>query len=139
LPRASGLEPQSGRSPCWDFAALRELQTSLAGRVELADRLGDVRLIAATDISAGPYATTVWAAVVVCSYPGLELRETVCVRCPQPFPYRTGLLGFREVPPLLGAFAEFNSGHTPKPNWPGIPRTQPALTPANWVSACVPN
>jgi hypothetical protein len=32
-----------------------------------------------------------------------------------------------------------NSGHTPKPNWPGLPRTQPACTPANWVSACVPN
>jgi hypothetical protein len=32
-----------------------------------------------------------------------------------------------------------NSGHTPKPNWPGSPRTQPAFAPANWVSACVPN
>ncbi len=92
----------------WDFAALRELQASLAGRIELADRLDEVRLVAATDISAGPFATTVWAAVVVCAYPGLELLETVCVRCPQPFPYLTGLLGFREVPPLLGAFARLS-------------------------------
>ena len=44
------------------------------------------------------------AAVVVISYPDLEVVEQSVVEVPTEFPYVPGLLSFREVPPLVRAF-----------------------------------
>lgn len=52
---------------------------------------------------AGPMAT---AAVVIVSWPGLEIAEVKVVRGKAEFPYVPGLLSFREVPLLLAAFRE---------------------------------
>lgn len=45
-----------------------------------------------------------FAAVVLLSWPGLEVQETSRSRGSIHFPYVPGLLSFRELPPLLAAF-----------------------------------
>lgn len=111
--RRDFCDPGGAPSAQVDFAALRRKQEELAARVVLQDRLGPVRLVAGTDLSAGPYAPTVWASVVVFAWPGLELVDSASVVCEDPFPYRTGLLGFREVPPLVSAFERLS-------RWPDL-------------------
>ena len=47
---------------------------------------------------------TIYAAVVVMTFPGLEVVETACTVQEVPFPYIPGLLSFREGPAVLEAF-----------------------------------
>jgi deoxyribonuclease V len=49
------------------------------------------------------------AAVVVLSFPSLEVIETVTASIPTPFPYVPGLLAFREGPVLQEAFAQLQT------------------------------
>ncbi|MEO0565109.1 MAG: endonuclease V, partial [Chloroflexota bacterium] len=51
------------------------------------------------------------AAVVVLTYPGLEVVESITKSQPTPFPYVPGLLTFREGPVLVEAFEALQ--HTP--------------------------
>ena len=62
-----------------------------------------VRTVAACDASYLPGSDRVFAAVVVCSYPDLEVRERRTARGRSTFPYVPGLLTFREGPILLRA------------------------------------
>ncbi|HJX12815.1 MAG TPA: deoxyribonuclease V [Dehalococcoidales bacterium] len=81
----------------------RELQEGLAAEV---CRTGDItapRLIAGVDISVDRSARTGTGAVVVLSYPGLEIVEARVVTDRVGFPYVPGLLTFREAPLLLAA------------------------------------
>jgi deoxyribonuclease V len=48
----------------------------------------------------------IFGAIAVYSYPELELLEEAGVAGVCPFPYRTGLLSFREVPILAAAFRQ---------------------------------
>jgi deoxyribonuclease V len=52
---------------------------------------------------------TTRAAVVVLSYPRLELVESAVAQRPTSFPYVPGLLSFRELPALLDAFAKLSA------------------------------
>lgn len=81
------------------------LQFRLAPRIELHDRLGEVRRIAGVDIGFEEGGDITRAAVVVLRWPGLEPVEQVVHREPTRMPYIPGLLSFREVPAALGAFA----------------------------------
>lgn len=82
--------------------AARDLQLRLRDRVERADRFGDVRLVAGVDVSVKNDRAT--AAVVVLRASDLEpIEQRVHIaRCA--FPYVPGLLAFRELPAILGAF-----------------------------------
>jgi deoxyribonuclease V len=62
-------------------------------------------LVAGADISYEKYSTTLYASVVVLRAGTGEVIEKVSVSQEAVFPYVPGLLSFREVPPLLEAFA----------------------------------
>jgi deoxyribonuclease V len=60
--------------------------------------------VAGTDVGYDPATGRYRAAVVVLSYPRLEVLEIARVRGRTTFPYIPGLLSYREIPPLLRAF-----------------------------------
>lgn len=78
------------------------IQTDMAGQVS---REGDVdpHLIAGVDISVDRASATGTGAVVVLSYPELEIVEVEVVTDRIEFPYVPGLLSFREAPLVLAA------------------------------------
>lgn len=76
------------------------LQRTLRAEV-VADRpidLAAVRLVAGVDVSVKGERSR--AAIVVATFPGFEVVETVTALMPTPFPYIPGLLSFREGPVL---------------------------------------
>jgi deoxyribonuclease V len=85
-------------------ARAREIQLELRGRVELTDRLPQVRRVAGADVGIDPARGQVIAGVVVFSFPQLEELERSWAVRPIEFPYIPGLLSFREMPVLLEAF-----------------------------------
>lgn len=82
-----------------------ELQTRLAGRVDVSTPLGPVRLVAGADIAYDTIAPVLHAAVVVIRLPELVEVERAVVREEVTFPYVPGLLSFRECPPILSAYS----------------------------------
>lgn len=90
----------------WDLTPKEAiaLQKSLAGQV-IYDRpldLDSVRLVGGVDVSVKNDVSQ--AAVVVLTFPELQVIETVLAQQPTPFPYVPGLLSFREGPVLVEAF-----------------------------------
>jgi deoxyribonuclease V len=82
-----------------------EIQKRLSGLVKRAWDGRRVRLIAGADVHF-PTKQTARAAVVVMTYPALELVETASFEGACTFPYVPGLLSFREIPPILEAWKE---------------------------------
>lgn len=89
----------------WNVApkAAAALQRELAAAVVTADRHGSIRRIAGLDAGFPHAGRITRVALVVMSYPGLELLEREIVEAPTRFPYVPGLLSFREVPVMLEA------------------------------------
>jgi deoxyribonuclease V len=80
------------------------LQKQMAAEV-IYDRpldIGAVRLVAGVDVSVKNDVSQ--AAVVVLTFPDLQVVETSLAQRPTPFPYIPGLLSFREGPVLEEAF-----------------------------------
>ena len=84
-------------------AEARAIQERLKPRVEAADRLPEVRLVAGVDAHSDASARTTFAAVAVMWLPGLEKEACANARRPTTFPYVPGLLSFREAPAILDA------------------------------------
>src|ERR1044071_4255966 len=87
-------------SPAQAIALQKELR-----REVVSDRpidLDAVEVVAGVDVSVKNEQSH--AAVVVMTYPGFLVIETVLARRPTPFPYIPGLLSFREGPVLEEAF-----------------------------------
>jgi len=80
------------------------LQRELAKRVVREDRLEEVRHVAGVDMAINEENGMARAAVVLLSYPALELEERHVHEEPVRMPYIPGLLSFRELPAILGAF-----------------------------------
>ncbi len=93
----------------WDVtpAEARRIQNELRDKVIRADRQGTIDTVAGVDI--GLRKDTALAAVVVLSFPELQVVERVVVESPVRFPYIPGLLSFREIPPLLEAFSQLQA------------------------------
>jgi deoxyribonuclease V len=86
-----------------DPAAARALQVRLAERVEERDRMAPLRLLGGLDVHYDPARGLAFAAAVLLDAGTLELVESAQVAIPVRFPYRTGLLSFREAPAGLMA------------------------------------
>ena len=88
------------------IAEAQLIQRRLASQVSTQNELGLVRLVAGVDISAEKAPGVAKGAVVVLSYPELDLVEYRVVEQKLSFPYVPGLLSFRESPLILAAFAK---------------------------------
>ena len=86
----------------------RAIQTKLAGEVTRIGSITAPRFIAGVDISVNRFSKTGTGAVVVLSYPDLNIAETQVVTDRIEFPYVPGLLSFREAPLILSAFAKIS-------------------------------
>lgn len=80
------------------------IQEELRHRVRLIPLPRPPRLIAGADAITDRADRLIFGAIAVYSYPALELVEEATAAGECPFPYRTGLLSFREVPILAAAF-----------------------------------
>ena len=79
----------------------REIQLAMRDRLMAHWDGREIKTIAAADVGL-PEKNTALAAVVVLSFPGLEILEARVKEAKCTFPYVPGLLSFREVPALLG-------------------------------------
>ncbi|GBU19927.1 MULTISPECIES: deoxyribonuclease V [Methylobacterium] len=99
------------RRHAWDLTPTEAVALQRRLREEVvADRpidLGSVRLVAGVDVSVKSERSR--AAVVVATFPGFEVVETVTALAPTPFPYVPGLLSFREGPVLEEAFGKLQA------------------------------
>jgi deoxyribonuclease V len=80
------------------------IQKKLAGEVLRTGNVQTPRHIAGVDISVNRFSKTGTSAVVVLSYPDLQVEEIQVVTDRITFPYVPGLLSFREMPLILPAF-----------------------------------
>jgi deoxyribonuclease V len=91
------------------YAEAVALQEELRQRVRLTPLPRPPRLVAGADAICNRADTRIFGAVAVYRYPELELVEEAGVAGECPFPYRTGLLSFREVPILAAALAQLKA------------------------------
>lgn len=66
----------------------------------------EIRTIAGADISLELYSETVYAGIVVLSYPELQPVSYSLVKSTTVFPYVPGFLAFREIPAILKAYEQ---------------------------------
>src|SRR5690349_14303342 len=92
-------------SPAEAIALQKQMATEVVS-VQPID-VSKVRLVAGVDVSVRENVSQ--AAVVVLSFPELDVVETVLSMRPTPFPYIPGLLSFREGPVLEEAFQNLKS------------------------------
>ena len=94
----------------WDdisIADAKKLQIELASRIVLSSKLSDVKTIAAGDLAFSKNGVA-YAAVIVLSYPDLQIMENHAGFEKVRFPYVPGLLSFREAPLLLKLFEKLS-------------------------------
>ena len=84
----------------------KEIQEQLRHQVITQDCLGEVKYVAGVDIGFEDNFAISKAAVVVLSYPELELIDRAIARIPTAFPYVPGYLSFREIPAILAALPQ---------------------------------
>jgi deoxyribonuclease V len=92
----------------WDLTPQQAiaLQKELAQRIIREDRFGEVRTIAGVDMAINEQNGMARAAVVLLSFPELQILERHVYEEPIRMEYIPGLLSFRETPCIIGAFAQ---------------------------------
>lgn len=85
------------------------IQEELRHRIRLIPLPYPPRLIAGADAITDRADRKIFGAIAVFSYPALELVEEATAAGDCPFPYRTGLLSFREIPILAEAFKQLRN------------------------------
>lgn len=93
------------------MAEAREIQLQLREKVELEDRLPEIRTVAGADVAFIQPEARSWergtgraiAAVVVYRFPTMEPLDQGIAEAALTFPYVPGFLSFREIPVLLKA------------------------------------
>jgi deoxyribonuclease V len=84
------------------------LQKELREKINICPLKKDVSLIGGADISFNKASETVYAGIVVLSYPSLQVHAHSLVVSSTTFPYIPGLLSFRELPALLEALEQLD-------------------------------
>lgn len=97
----------------WDLSEEEAfvLQRELALKVVRKDKIGEIKLVAGVDVAYQKDGDRLVAAVVILDAETLEIVETATAEDIERFPYIPGLFSFRELPPLIKAFAKLQ--HTP--------------------------
>lgn len=92
----------------WDLSEEEAfiLQRELALKVIRKDRVSDIKLVAGVDVAYQKNSNRLIAAVVVLNADNLGVVETAIAEDVERFPYIPGLFSFRELPPLIKAFAK---------------------------------
>ncbi len=85
------------------------IQNQLQSAVITEDQLGEVRYVAGVDMGFEEEGAVSRAAVVVLSFPDLQLKEQAIARRPTTFPYIPGFLSFREVPAVMDALEKVST------------------------------
>jgi deoxyribonuclease V len=86
-----------------------QIQKSLIKRIVLKTTFSKVRTIGGGDVSYQKEEALLFGAMVVLSFPKLEILETATAVGRIPFPYIPGLLSFREGPILIKAFQKLKT------------------------------
>lgn len=81
-----------------------EIQKKLQSKVKLQPLKKQFQYIAGADVSLNLFSKTLYAGIVVFSYPGLNIVDQAFVKIETSFPYIPGLLSFREIPGLVQCF-----------------------------------
>lgn len=94
----------------WDVSPKEavQIQRELAAKVIASPINKPVKTIAGADISYDKKSNTLFAAVLIFYYPGMELLEISTAISEADFPYVPGLLSFREIPPLIKCFEKIS-------------------------------
>ncbi|MEO6286159.1 MAG: deoxyribonuclease V [Dyadobacter sp.] len=82
------------------------IQESLKKQLNLNPLQKPIRTIAGADISLTLYDETVYAGIIILSYPELRVIAYSLVKGNTTFPYIPGYLAFREIPSILKAFEQ---------------------------------
>ncbi|WP_316829441.1 endonuclease V [Pedobacter aquatilis] len=82
------------------FEEATALQIELAKQLKFQE-VKNITTIAGADISFDKGSTTMFAGIVVLSYPQMVLQSYALANYETSFPYKAGYLGFKEVPALL--------------------------------------
>lgn len=100
-------------NPRWLFpqtiSDAKAAQNEMSQQVSIEDSIQQpLSYIAGVDVSNTPFdpQQMIFGAIVILSYPSLEIVETATQSMQQTFPYVPGLLGFREVPVLFQAYQQ---------------------------------
>ena len=94
----------------WDLAPAdaKALQTRLAERVILKNRIKNVRYVGGVDVGLGRDSAR--AAVAVLAFPELTLVDRAVLEVEIDYPYVPGLLTFREGPAVMDALSRIKNG-----------------------------
>lgn len=85
----------------------RKIQNNLRDQVIKTDRFDAIKTVAGVDI--GLKNDIALASVIILNYPDLQVIDGVVAESRVSFPYIPGYLSFREIPPLLVAFARLKT------------------------------
>lgn len=77
------------------------IQNELRTKLDIAERPIHLKTIAGADISLNLYSTTIYAGIILLSFPALQPIAFSLVKSETHFPYIPGYLAFREVPALV--------------------------------------
>lgn len=100
------MAPDSPPLHSWNLSPQEAvaLQKELKSQLDLRPLETMPKLVAGADLSFDIGSDTVYAGIVVMTFPGLETIEERGIQTTAPFPYVPGLLSFREAPAILEVF-----------------------------------
>jgi len=85
------------------------LQRELRNKVIIQDKTVDIHTVGGADISLNMFSKTIYAGIVVLSFPELKPLAYSLVKSETHFPYVAGYLAFREVPALVQVWEQMRS------------------------------